>query len=74
MRVQFTGDSKTGQTCGFVSARFGRDGLDHLARFIVYIDNTAGPFVDGGLGRQVLSMQDFERAWQGDCVKEGYNA
>ena len=73
-RVQLTGDDKTGQTCGFISAKFSRDGLNHIARFIVYIDQTAGPFVDGGLGRQVLSSEDFERAWQGDCVKEGYTA
>jgi hypothetical protein len=73
-RVQVTGDDKTGQTCGYVSARFATDGLNHTARFIVYIDNSAGPYVDGALGRQALSSEDFEQAWRSDCIKEGYTA
>jgi len=72
-RVQVTGDNATGQTCGFVSAK-GGDGLSHVARFIDYIDQSAGPYVEGGLGKAPLSQSDFDRAWQGDCVSEGYAA
>ncbi|MDR3511177.1 MAG: hypothetical protein P4L73_06065 [Caulobacteraceae bacterium] len=72
-RVQVTGDDRTGQTCGFASVRT-PDGLGHLVRFIVYIDASAGPYVEAGLGRQVLTQDNFERAWQADCVKEGYDS
>jgi hypothetical protein len=72
-RVQVTGDNSTGQTCGFVTAKDG-DGLTHIVRFIDYIDQSAGPYVEGGMGKAPLSQSDFDRAWQGDCVSEGYNA
>jgi hypothetical protein len=72
-RIQITGDDRTGQTCGYVYGRFTADGLTHMARFIVYID-TPMPYVEGGLGRQTLSQDDFERDWQSDCVNEGYKS
>lgn len=70
-RVQVTGDNKTGQTCGYLTApRPG--GVAATERFIVYIDNTAGPFIEPGLIDTDMSQQDFENAWQADCVREGY--
>lgn len=70
--VQITGDSSSGQTCGFVTAKVGT--LKKGARFIVYIDGTAGPFVEAGMGRQPMSKDDFDWAWQNDCLKEGYKS
>jgi hypothetical protein len=73
-RVQITGDSKTGQTCGYTTANVGAFGMQHTLRFIVYIDATAGPFVEAGMGQHPVSQQDFDRDWQSDCVNEGYRA
>ncbi|HXV01508.1 MAG TPA: hypothetical protein VG166_13520 [Caulobacteraceae bacterium] len=71
-RVQVTGDDKTGQTCGYilVSPRSGASG--QTDRFIVYIDQSAGPFVEGDRGQHPMAQQAFDQAWQGDCVSEGY--
>jgi hypothetical protein len=59
------GDDKTGQVCGLVSPHGGAP-----VRFVFYIDQTAGPYVDesGNVGVQ----QQFEAAWQADCIHEGY--
>jgi len=67
-RVQVTGDDRTGQTCGFVAA------AGQAVRFIVYIDGTAGPYVEAGAGQHPIAQDDFNRAWQSDCVSEGYNS
>ena len=69
--VQFTGDSSTGQTCGVIIAKIGIYAKE--ARFIVYIDNTAGPYVEPGMGPSI-SQADFDWAWKNDCVNEGYKA
>ncbi|TPK57746.1 hypothetical protein FJ546_25815 [Mesorhizobium sp. B2-4-19] len=69
--VQLTGDSSTGQTCGVITAKVGA--FTKEARFIVYIDNTAGPFVEPGMG-QSMSRADFDWAWQNDCLNEGYKS
>jgi len=69
--LQITGDSSSGQTCGFVTAKVGT--LKKGARFIVYIDG-AGPFVEAGMGRTLMSKADFDWAWQNDCLKEGYKS
>jgi hypothetical protein len=69
-RVQVTGDSSTGQTCGFVAAKPG----EQTTRFIVYIDNTAGPYVESNAGTHPLAGSGFENAWQGDCLREGYKS
>ncbi|HET8612067.1 MAG TPA: hypothetical protein VFL92_04805 [Sphingomonas sp.] len=73
-RVQFTGDATTGQTCGFVKGRAGAEAPEKTGRFIVYIDETAGPFVEAGMGTQFMSQQAFESAWRADCVREGYTS
>lgn len=67
--VQLTGDSSTGQTCGVITAKVGA--FTKEARFIVYIDNSAGPFVEPGMG-QSMSRADFDWAWKNDCLNEGY--
>ena len=66
-KVQVTGDQKTGQICGVV--RTVRWPLTH---FIVYIDGTAGPYVEAGQGRDYMTQDSFDSAWQNDCVAEGY--
>ena len=71
-RVQLTGDSATGQTCGVVEAKGGSAGQPRTGRFIVYIDKTAGPFVESAMGRQPISREDFDLAWQNDCLNKGY--
>ena len=71
-RVQVTGDDATGQTCGSITAKAG--GRQKRGRFIVYIDGTAGPFVQSGLGSQFMSPEDFAWAWQNDCLNEGYKS
>ncbi len=71
-RVQVTGDSSTGQTCGFVTAKPGGTASAQTTRFIVYIDNTAGPYIESNAGTHPVA--NFENAWQGDCLNEGYKS
>lgn len=67
MNVQFIGDQRSGQTCGVVQA------VSRPAeRFIVYIDGTAGPYIEGGEGPEHLTSEAFYAAWQNDCLAEGY--
>jgi hypothetical protein len=70
--VQLTGDEATGQSCGKVRITNGSATYASPMRFIVYIDGTAGPFTEGGLGGQPVSEDDFNAHWQADCVNEGY--
>jgi len=72
-KLQVTGDSSTGQTCGVVLAKIG-GGREDFARFIVYIDATAGPYLDKGMGAHPISQEKFDFAWLNDCLKEGYNS
>jgi hypothetical protein len=72
-RVAFTGDDKTGQTCGYLNGKTFA-GQPFAARFIVYIDGSAGPYVEYSMGRHPLSQVEFDRAWQNDCIVEGYTA
>ena len=72
-KLQVTGDSSTGQTCGVVLAKIG-GGREDFARFIVYIDETAGPYIDKSMGAHPISQEKFDFAWQNDCLKEGYNS
>lgn len=71
-QVQITGDSQTGQTCGYVKAMHGPDAAGPAARFVVYIDGTSGPWVEKGQGRQFLSQDRFDADWRADCVGEGW--
>ena len=72
-KFQVTGDSSTGQTCGVVLAKTG-GGREDFARFIVYIDGTAGPYIDKGMGAHPIAQEKFDFAWQNDCLNEGYNS
>ena len=71
---QVTGDSSTGQTCGFVRVKGGATTLSKVGRFIVYIDGGAGPFVEAGMSPRALSREDFDFQWQNDCLNEGYKS
>jgi hypothetical protein len=71
-RVQITGDSSTGQTCGYVEAKTGPS-ADKTGRFIVYVDG-AGPFVEHHMGLKAMTQERFDFAWEYDCVKEGYKS
>lgn len=64
---QLTGDNRTGQTCGRVITSQGA-----AERFIVYID-TPGPYIEGGLGHAALTQEQFDQAWENDCLHEGYD-
>lgn len=59
------GDDKTGQVCGLVRPHGGAP-----VRFVFYIDQTAGPYVDESGNAGV--REQFESAWQADCIREGY--
>lgn len=65
--VQVTGDQKTGQVCGYVKPKSGLP-----VRFVVYIDGTSDPYVEGGEGKVVMEQDRFNFAWNYDCVGEGY--
>ena len=67
-KVQLTGDDKTGQTCGEVQPAH-----NGSRRFIVYIDATAGPYIEGGAGGAPIGQDAFDSAWQNDCLAEGYS-
>jgi hypothetical protein len=69
--VQVTGDDSTGQTCGRVSAKLNTGG-DESGRFIVYIDGSVSPYVENSMGAHPMTHDQFEFAWQNDCLKEGY--
>ncbi|ANT51205.1 hypothetical protein [Mesorhizobium amorphae] len=69
--VQVTGNSSTGQTCGYVMAKSGI--FIKGGHFIVYIDGST-PRIEGGMGRQSWSKQEFDFQWQNDCLKEGYKS
>ncbi|HEY7979013.1 MAG TPA: hypothetical protein VID67_12545 [Rhizomicrobium sp.] len=69
--VQVTGDDTTGQTCGFVSAKISTGG-EQSGHFIVYIDGSAGPYIENNLDGQSMPHEKFEFAWENDCLKEGY--
>lgn len=69
--VQVTGNDSTGQTCGRVSAKISTGG-DRSGRFIVYIDGSVSPYVENSMGAHPMSHEQFEFAWQSDCLKEGY--
>lgn len=67
-KVQVTGDDKTGQICGEVQPAH-----NAARRFIVYIDATAGPYVEAGGGHVAIAQDAFDSVWRNDCVAEGYS-
>jgi hypothetical protein len=73
-QVQVTGNSTTGQTCGFVTGNPPAAASGGTGRFIVYIDKSAGPFVEQSVGISTISQPQFEFQWEHDCVDEGYKS
>ena len=73
-RVQVTGDRTSGQSCGFVTANPRASASGGSGRFIVYIDNAAGPFIEYSVGISTISQPQFEFQWEHDCLDEGYRA
>jgi hypothetical protein len=72
--VGVTGDRHTGQTCGFVTAKPAASADGGTGRFIVYIDKTAGPFIEYSVGISTVSQEQFDFAWQHDCLDQGYKS
>ncbi|MDQ7250818.1 hypothetical protein [Dongia sedimenti] len=73
-RVQVTGDSRSGQTCGIVTAKPAASAGGGTGRFIVYIDKGAGPFIEPSVGISTIAQAQFDFQWAHDCVGEGYRA
>lgn len=74
-RVQFTGDNRSGQTCGYFERK------DYYAgevdtRFIVFIDGGGGqnPFIDDPSAPYPVNKDDFALNWHTQCVELGYSA
>ena len=72
--VQVVGDASTGQVCGRVFGKTVSNSIGAPARFIVYIDGTAGPWIEGQQGHRTVTDQRFDFAWKADCVGEGWHA
>jgi hypothetical protein len=72
-RVQFTGDNRSGQTCGYYLTRTA-DGGQVTTRFIVFIDGGGGqnPFIDNLSARYPLNKDDFALNWRTQCLDLGY--
>jgi hypothetical protein len=64
-RVQFTGDDRSGQTCGYFTRRTA-DGEEVSTRFIVFIDGGGGqnPFVDDSSRALSGEQDDFQLNWR----------
>ena len=72
-KVQFTGNRKSGQTCGhyeIVTA----DGSHIDNRFIVFIDGGRGqnPYTDDPSTPYPWDKDDFDLNWSTQCVNLGY--
>jgi hypothetical protein len=74
-RVQFTGDNRSGQTCGYFQAKTAEGGAVDT-RFIVFIDGGGGqnPFIDDPSAPYPTNKDDFELNWRTQCVELGYSA
>ncbi len=73
-RLQFMGDNRTGQTCGYFSTQ-ASDGGIITKRFMSFIDGNGGenPFIDDMSARFPKNKGIFELNWQDQCVKLGYD-
>jgi len=72
-RVQFTGDNRSGQTCGYFVERT-PDGGEVSKRFIVFIDGGGGqnPFIDDPSAPFPTNKDDFTLNWRTQCLDLGY--
>jgi hypothetical protein len=73
-QVQVTGNQNTGQTCGYVTANPPAAASGGTGRFIVYIDGSAGPYIEYSVGISTVSQEQFDFQWEHDCVDEGYKS
>jgi len=73
VHVQFTGDSNTGQTCGYFERPDPRGGVSDT-RFIVFIDGGGGenPFIDAMSAPYPRNKSDFALNWRTQCLDLGY--
>jgi hypothetical protein len=74
VHVQYTGDSSTGQTCGYFERPDPGAGMDDT-RFISFIDGGGGqnPYIDDPSAPYPKSSSDFELNWQTQCLDLGYH-
>ena len=72
-RVQFTGDDRSGQTCGYLQRPNALGGTDGI-RFISFIDGGGGqnPFIDEPSAPYPKIKSAFELNWRTQCVELGY--
>lgn len=73
--LQFTGDNRSGQTCGhFITHPPG--GGEISTRFIVFIDGGGGqnPFIDSPSAPYPVNKDDFALNWRTQCLDLGYKA
>ena len=73
--VQFTGDERSGQTCGYFVMN-SADGGEETTRFIVWVDGGGGqtPWIDDSSAPYPTDKSDFGLNWQSQCVDLGYDA
>ena len=72
-RVQFTGDDRTGQTCGYYVIHT-PDGGEVSTRFIVFVDGAGGqnPYIDDPSAPYPTNKDDFALNWRTQCLDLGY--
>ena len=74
VRVEFTGDRESGQTCGYFERPDPGVGIDDT-RFIAFIDGGDGrnPYIDDASAPYPKSSSDFELNWRTQCLELGYH-
>jgi hypothetical protein len=72
--IMVTGDSDSGQTCGYYERSNQLGGMDGV-RFIAFIDGAGGqnPYIDDPSAPYPENKGDFELNWRTQCVDLGYN-
>lgn len=72
--VQVTGDSSTGQVCGYYEKPNTSAGIDDV-RFIAFIDGAGGqnPYIDDPSALYPQNKNDFALNWRTQCVDLGYH-
>lgn len=72
--VQVTGDSSTGQTCGYYEKSDPGGGIDTI-RFIAFIDGAGGenPYIDDPSAPYPTNKSDFALNWRTQCLDLGYH-
>lgn len=73
--VQVTGDSRSGQACGYYQRPNVLGGTDGV-RFIYFVDGADGqnPYIDDPSAPYPKNKDAFELNWREQCVNLGYKA